>query len=72
MARGWCARNPIHRTSDWRPCARSSTSAGATTIDWFTDAVHGYAPPGTERYNKAASELHWERVHALLRRNVDQ
>ncbi len=38
-------------------------------LDFFTDAVHGYAPPG-ERYNRAASELHWERVHAMLRRNV--
>jgi len=40
------------------------------TIDFITDAVHGYAPPGTERYNRAASELHWERVHSLLRRNL--
>lgn len=40
------------------------------TIDWFTDAVHGFAPPGTERYHRAASELHWERVHSLLRRNL--
>jgi dienelactone hydrolase len=31
---------------------------------------HGYAPSGTERYNRAASELHWERVHDLLRRRV--
>ena len=43
---------------------------GAEGSDWFTDAVHGYAPPGTERYNKAASELHWERVHSLLHRNL--
>jgi carboxymethylenebutenolidase len=40
------------------------------TLDWFTDAVHGYAPPGTERYDRRASELHWERVHSMLRRNV--
>lgn len=40
------------------------------TIDVITDAVHGFAPAG-ERYDRAASELHWERVHALLRRNVD-
>jgi carboxymethylenebutenolidase len=39
-------------------------------LDFLTDAVHGYAPPGTERYNRAASELHWERVHDLLRRRV--
>ncbi len=40
------------------------------TIDTITDAVHGFAPAGP-RYDRAASELHWERVHALLRRNVD-
>jgi carboxymethylenebutenolidase len=39
-------------------------------LDFLTDAVHGYAPPGTERYDRAASELHWERVHDLLRRRV--
>ena len=40
------------------------------TLDFITDAVHGYAPPGTERYNRRASELHWERVHSLLNRRV--
>jgi carboxymethylenebutenolidase len=44
--------------------------AGVTyTIDLITGAVHGFAPPG-ERYDRAASELHWERVHSLLRRNL--
>ena len=44
--------------------------AGVTyTIDRITDAVHGFAPAG-ERYDRQASELHWERVHALLQRNV--
>jgi len=44
--------------------------AGVTyTIDRITDAVHGFAPAG-ERYHRQASELHWERVHALLQRNV--
>ena len=31
------------------------------TIDFIDYAVHGFAPPGTERYNRRASELHWER-----------
>jgi carboxymethylenebutenolidase len=39
-------------------------------IDFFSDAVHGYAPPGSERYHRARSEQHWERVHALLKRNL--
>jgi carboxymethylenebutenolidase len=40
------------------------------TSDMITDAQHGYAPPGGPRYDRAASELHWERVHALLQRNL--
>jgi carboxymethylenebutenolidase len=40
------------------------------TIDTITGAEHGFAPAGP-RYDRAASELHWERVHGLLRRNVD-
>lgn len=44
--------------------------AGVThTIDWITDAVHGFAPAGP-RYHRASSERHWERVHSLLRRNL--
>jgi carboxymethylenebutenolidase len=39
------------------------------TIDLITGAVHGFAPAG-ERYDRAASELHWERVHSLLRRRI--
>lgn len=45
-------------------------SAGITfTIDLITGAEHGFAPRGP-RYDRAASELHWERVHSLLRRNL--
>ena len=39
------------------------------TIDFLTEAVHGFAPAGP-RYHREASELHWERVHALLQRNL--
>jgi carboxymethylenebutenolidase len=38
------------------------------TIDNIAGAEHGFAPAGP-RYHRAASELHWERVHSLLRRN---
>jgi carboxymethylenebutenolidase len=39
------------------------------TLDVITTAEHGFAPAGT-RYDRAASELHWERVHSVLRRNL--
>jgi dienelactone hydrolase len=39
------------------------------TLDLIVDAQHGFAPAGP-RYDRAASELHWERVHSLFRRNL--
>ena len=56
---------------DTLPVMRDALDAAGVryTIDMITDAVHGFAPPG-ERYHRRASELHWERVHSLLRRNV--
>jgi len=45
--------------------------AGLTyTLDFLTNALHGYAPPGGTNYNQEASELHWERVHSLFRRHL--
>lgn len=68
---GW-ADNDATAPPDTVPVMREALeAAGVTyTLDFITDAVHGYAPPGTERYNRRASELHWERVHDLLRRRV--
>ena len=39
-------------------------------IDFMPGALHGFAPPGGERYNREAAERHWERVHALFQRNL--
>jgi carboxymethylenebutenolidase len=67
----WCADDDMATQEDLGVMRARLADAGVThTIDWFADALHGFAPPGNERYNRAASELHWERVHALLRRNL--
>lgn len=68
---GWCD-NDDTAPPDTVPVMREALdSAGVRyTLDWFTDAVHGYAPPGTERYDHHASEMHWERVHSLFRRTL--
>jgi carboxymethylenebutenolidase len=50
-------------------CAALDGAGVRYTLDRITTALHGFAPPG-ERYDRAASELHWERVHSLLRRNL--
>lgn len=68
---GW-ADNDATAPPEQLAVVRSELDAGGVryAFDFYTDAVHGYAPPGTERYNRAASEQHWERVHSLLRRNL--
>ncbi|MGD9999714.1 MAG: dienelactone hydrolase family protein [Ilumatobacteraceae bacterium] len=68
---GWCD-NDATAPPETVPVMRAALDAAGVeyTLDFLTDAVHGYAPPGTERYDRYASELHWERVHDLFRRRV--
>jgi len=68
---GWCD-NDATAPPEHVPIMREALERAGVrhTIDWITDAVHGYAPPGSERYHRGASELHWERVHGLLQRNL--
>jgi carboxymethylenebutenolidase len=67
----WCD-NDATAPPDTIPVMREALEKASVhyTLDFIDDAVHGFAPPGTERYNRRASELHWERVHSLLRRNL--
>jgi carboxymethylenebutenolidase len=66
----WCDADPTAPTSDMPVLEEAMKGAGITyTIDFLTEAVHGFAPAGP-RYHREASELHWERVHSLLRRNL--
>lgn len=39
-------------------------------VELMDGARHGFAPPDHDNYHRAASERHWERVHALLRRTL--
>ena len=66
----WCDDDPTAPAEDLATMRDALRDAGiAHTVDFHTDAVHGFAPKG-ERYDRQASELHWERVHSLLRRNL--
>ncbi len=68
---GWCDNDPTAPPEDVPVMRKALDDAGVTyTLDWLTDALHGYAPPYGERYDRYASELHWERVHALFRRHL--
>jgi carboxymethylenebutenolidase len=66
----WCDTDPTAPTTDMPVLEQAMKAAGIDyTIDFLTEAVHGFAPAGP-RYDRAASELHWERVHSLLQRNL--
>jgi len=69
----WCANDPTAPEDTIPTVAEALKAAGLEyTREFVTDAVHGFAPKGTDRYDRRASELHWERVHALLRRQLPQ
>ncbi|MCB0990611.1 MAG: dienelactone hydrolase family protein [Acidimicrobiales bacterium] len=68
---GWADNDPTAPVEDRDVLTNALDEAGVEyNLDFLSYAVHGYAPPGGERYNRAASELHWERVHSMLRRRV--
>lgn len=67
---GWCADDATAPVEDREVMEAALQAAGLPyTIDFYTDAVHGYAPAGP-RYDRAASEQHWERVHDMFRRHL--
>lgn len=65
----WCDDDPTAPAEDVPVMEAALQAAGITyTID-HVPAQHGFAPRGP-RYDYSASELHWERAHSLLRRNL--
>lgn len=67
---GWCDNDPTAPVEHRDVVTAALDEARIPyTIDFYTDAVHGYAPAG-DRYDREASEQHWERVHAMLSRRL--
>jgi carboxymethylenebutenolidase len=67
---GWADEDPTAPISDMETLESALRAAGVRyTLDFFKGAQHGFAPRGP-RYHAYASEKHWERVHALLRRTI--
>lgn len=67
----WAADDPTAPPEDAAIMARAFDAASVRhRIEHYPGALHGFAPPGGPRYERTASERHWERVHALLRRNL--
>jgi len=68
---GWAEDDPTATAEELQIMHEAMAAAGINyRIDFMKGAVHGFAPPGGERYNRQAAEKHWERVHALLQRNL--
>ena len=68
---GWPDEDPSAPKEAIPVMEEALTAAGVRhRIDFMEGALHGYAPPGGARYDRAASETHWERVHDLFRRNL--
>ena len=68
---GWAHDDPTAPTDQLDQLRAQMDAAGVRyRYDLYTEAVHGYAPRGTDRYNRFASEQHWERVHSMMRRNL--
>lgn len=68
---GWVDNDPT-APPDTIPVMRDALDRAGVRyeFDLITHTAHGYAPPGSERYDRRASEDHWERVHSLLHRNL--
>ena len=68
---GWADEDPGAPKEHIEIMNKALDAAGVRhRIDFMEGALHGFAPPGGQRYNRAAAERHWERVHDLFRRNL--
>ena len=68
---GWCDNDATAPKEEVPIMREALDQAGVNyTLDWLTEALHGYAPPYGANYNREASELHWERVHSMFRRHL--
>ena len=68
---GWAHDDPTAPVEQLDQLRTAMDSGGVRyRFDLYTEAVHGYAPRGTDRYHRFASEQHWERVHSMMRRNL--
>ena len=68
---GWANNDPTATPEEMDVMDKALTDASVNyRIDFMEDALHGFAPLGGERYNREAAEKHWERVHAMFRRNL--
>ena len=69
----WADDDPAATPEEYEIMDKAMAASGVSyQIDFLEGALHGFAPPGGERYNHYAAEKHWERVHDLFQRNLSQ
>ena len=67
----WADDDPTATAEEMAVMDGAMSEAGVNyRIDFMQGALHGFAPPGGERYQRAAAEKHWERVHQMFQRNL--
>jgi carboxymethylenebutenolidase len=70
---GWADNDPTATREELGIMDKALADQGVNyRIEFMEGALHGFAPPGGERYHRGASEKHWERVHDLFHRNLDR
>ena len=70
---GWADDDPTATREELEIMDKALADQGVNyRIEFMEGALHGFAPPGGERYHRTASEKHWERVHDLFRRNLNR
>ena len=68
---GWADEDPTATVDEMKIMNGAMSDAGINyRIDFMEGAMHGFAPPGGERYHRQAAEKQWERVHGIFRRNL--
>jgi carboxymethylenebutenolidase len=66
----WADNDPTATAEEMQTMDAAMRASGIDyRIDFMAGAKHGFAPAGA-RYHREASEKHWERVHAMLRRTI--
>lgn len=67
----WADDDPTATAEEREIMDNAMTESGIDyRLDFMEGALHGFAPPGGERYHQYAAEKHWERVHDLFQRNL--
>jgi carboxymethylenebutenolidase len=67
----WADDDPTATLEEMKLMDQALTDQGLNyRIDFMKGALHGFAPPGGERYDQDAAERHWERVFDLFKRNL--